>query len=123
MSCVWRPETAGLSTKHLVLAALTNGTLAQYHALTGKLLAKITPYVDAQSQQSQAEERDAMPAIYCAAYSKDGSTFAAGAKSGEIFIYDEMVKKKLLTLSRANNALGGDMQTYTAHSGRVCACK
>ena len=44
------------------------------------------------------------------------SDFAAGAKSGEIFIYDDMVKKKVLTLGASSSfSFNNDLSTISGH--------
>ena len=119
MSAVWRPESEHIRQKNMVLAARTDGTLAQYHALNGKFLCIVDPYKEQRQNSSLSTgEKDSfgMPSVYCVDYSVDGAHFAAGAKSGEIFIYDEMAKKKVLTLgASSSSSFNNDLSTISGH--------
>ncbi|CAD7929761.1 unnamed protein product [Amoebophrya sp. A25] len=112
----WRPEGGHISQKSLLTVARTDGFIQQFHASTGRSLGETDAYEAAVAGGNGSGDPDALPALFCIDYVPDGSQFATGGKEPEVFIFDEMTKKKMMTLQRSDKNGGG-------HNSRVCACK
>ncbi|CAD7941852.1 unnamed protein product [Amoebophrya sp. A120] len=111
----WRPESGQISQKSVLTMCRTDGHLQQFHAATGRSLGEVNAYAEA-GKTSDDDAGTSLPALLCIDYAPDGASFATGGKEPEVFVFDEMTKKKRQTLQRSDKNGGG-------HSSRVCACK
>jgi len=108
----WRPENESILQKKIITVARTDGYLEQFQASNGKSLSLVDAYADVRAGLGHA------PGLLCLDYSPDGSRFVASGKDPDIFMFDEMSKKKVVTFAR--NRSHSDL---IGHTSRICAVK
>ncbi|CAI2374343.1 unnamed protein product [Moneuplotes crassus] len=98
----WRPVTAEMKAKNVLVACSADGLLYHWHVTSGKLLHTL----DLSDHGSQ---------FFCLDFSPDGKNLALGAKDKTIRIVDEHTKTLVSTLEGGTGVLG--------HSNRVFSVK
>ena len=98
----WRPLKSPKQSKNVLLTISSNGTIQQWHVISGKCL---------------ASTKEEMNELYCTDYNEDGTKFATSGKDGRVRIYDDLGHLKTPIIKLESTL------TKPGHSNRIFCVK